>query len=174
MAALGRVYGVDVEGIFDVAGREMALARALQPVRARYDVIILDCAPGLSLVGVNALIAADVFIVPVAPQYLAIQGLAALLASVDQMRVRLNARTRLLGLVLMMFDGSPPAKAARQHLRDLHGDQLFATEIVASRAFDEAAARSQTIFQLAGRSAAAQSFVDLAAEVAERLRYTSC
>lgn len=154
----------------DVAGRELALKRALQPVRGRYDVIILDCPPSMSLVGVNALVAADVFIVPVSPQYLAIQGVLSLLESVEQMRARLKAQARLLGVLLTMYDGSAPAKAARQHLRDTYGDLLFDDEIVASRVLDEAPARGKTIFELASRSAAARSFTRLAADVLERLR----
>lgn len=154
----------------DVAGRELSLKNALVPMRSRYDVIILDCPPSLSLICVNALLAADVFLVPTSPDYLAIQGVASLLASVDTMRSRLKARTRLLGILLMMVDGSTPAKAARQHLREQYGELLFGSEILASRAFDDASARGQTIFERAPRSRAAHGFTTLATEVMERLR----
>ena len=154
----------------DVPGRELTLRNVLQPVRARYDAIVLDCPPSMSLVGVNALVAADVFIVPVSPQYLAIEGVASLLASVEQIRSRLKARAKMLGVLLMMVDRSPQAAAARERLRELYGDLLFESEIVAARAFDEAPARAQTIFQLAPRSAGAESFTSLATEVSERLR----
>lgn len=153
-----------------VAGRELTLKNALRPLRGRYDAIILDCPPGLSLVGVNALVAADVFIVPVSPQYLAIQGVIGLLEVVDQVRSRLNARAKLLGILLMMFDGSAQAEAARQRLRERYGDLLFSSEIVASQAMDDAAARAETIFQRAPHSGLADAFGRLKDEVVERLR----
>jgi chromosome partitioning protein len=154
----------------DVPGRELTLKHVLQPIRSRYDVILLDCQPSMSLVGVNALVAADTFLVPVSPDYLAIQGVISLLASFEQMRTRLKARARLLGILLTMFDGSPRAKAARQQLREQYGTRLFDTEIVTSRALGDAPSRAQTIFEHAPRSAAAQGFKSLAIEVTERLR----
>ena len=154
----------------DVPGREVALKNALLPVRPRYDAIILDCPPSMSLVGVNALVAADVFLVPVTAQHLAAEGVVSLLESVERMRSRLNARARLLGILLTMFDGSSQARAVRQHLRATYAELVCATEIAASAAFDSAAARGKTIFELAPRSAAAAAFSRLAAEVMERIR----
>lgn len=154
----------------DVPGRELTLKNALLPVRADYDAIILDCPPSMSLVGVNALVAADVFLVPVTAQHLALHGVVSLLDSVEQIRSRQNARARCLGILLTMFDGSRGAKAVRRHLRHTYADLLCGTEIVASAAFDSAAARNKTIFELAPRSAAAACFSRLAAEVMERVR----
>lgn len=154
----------------DVTGREVALTRALLPVRGRYDTIILDCPPSMSLVGVNALVAADVFLVPVTAQHLAMQGVVNLLESFEQMRQRLNARARCLGILMTMFDGAPASKAVRQRLRETYPDLVCRTEIIASPMFDAAASRSKTIFQLAPRSAAAASFSRLAMEVMARLR----
>lgn len=154
----------------DVAGRELTLRNALLLIQGRYDVIILDCPPSMSLIGVNALVAADVILIPVSPQYLAIQGVVSLLASAEQIRLRLKARAKVLGILLMMVDGSRQTKAARQHLRSVHGDLLFNNEIALSGAFDEAPARGQTVAQFAPRSAACESFVSLSAEVMDRLR----
>ncbi len=154
----------------DVSGRELTLRKALLQVEGRYELIVLDCPPGMSLVGVNALVAADAVLVPVSPQYLAIQGVISLLASVDQIRVRLKARARVLGILLMMADGSPQTHAAREQLRSVHGELLFDSEIVAARTFDEAAARGQTVSQFSRRSPAAQAFSSLAGEVLNRLR----
>lgn len=154
----------------DLPGRELTLKKVLTPVRSRYDAIILDCAPSLSLICVNALLASDVFLVPTTPHYLAIQGVASLLASVEKMRSRLKARTKPLGILLTMLDGSTQSARARQNLREQYGDLLFHSEIIASRAFDDASARGQTIFERAPRSRAAEGFRSLATEVLERLR----
>lgn len=154
----------------DVVGRELTLKNALLLVQARYDVIILDCPPSMSLVGVNALVAADVILIPASPQFLAIQGVISLLGSVEQIRTRLNARATVLGILLMMVDRSAQTRAARKQLRSLYGDLVFTSEIAASRTFDEAPARSLTISQFAPRSEATEGFVSLAGEVLDRLR----
>jgi chromosome partitioning protein len=155
----------------DVPGRELTLHRLLQGARERYEHIVLDCAPGFSLVTVNALVAADAFIVPVVPQFLAIEGLVSLLASLEQLRTRLAARAKLLGIVLTMFDGGRAATAARERLRTEYREQLFRTEITASRALEEAPAHHRTIFDFAPRSRASDAYRRLAAETAERLRH---
>ena len=155
----------------DMPGREHALQRVLQGARDRYDLVVLDCPPSMSLVGVNALLAADGILVPVVPQYLAIEGLVSLLAAVEQVRTRLNARARLLGILLTIFDGGRGATEAREQLRTQFRERLFHTEITASRALEEAPAERETIFQYAPRSRAADAFHRLAGEVLERLRH---
>ena len=154
-----------------VAGRELTLKLLLQRVRPQYDVIILDCPPNLSLLGVNALVAADTLIVPVPPQPLAVEGLVSLLASVETVRMRLTGRSHLLGILLTMVD--PAARkgpALVKKLRDRYGDDLFRTEVLDSRALEEAPMSAKTVFQYAPKSKAADAFHRLAGEVIERLR----
>lgn len=155
----------------DVQGREVMLRNVLEAARQRYDLILLDCPPSLSLVGVNALVASDAFLVPATPQFLAMEGLVSVLGSAEQVRTKLSARARLLGIVLTMFDGGRRAMDAREHLRNRYADRLFHTEIAASRTLEDAPAFGKTIFQLAPRSRAADSFRRLAGEVLERLRH---
>ena len=99
----------------DVAGRELTLKHLTQRLKHHYDVVILDCPPNLSLIGVNAIVAADALIVPVTPHYLGVEGLVSLLASVEKVRVRLGTRTRLLGILLTMVD---PSRAAASEIRE--------------------------------------------------------
>jgi chromosome partitioning protein len=155
----------------DVPGREVTLKLALQRVRSDYDVIVLDCPPNLSLLGVNALVASDGLIVPVTPQPLAVEGLVSLLASVEMVRLRLNTRNQLLGILFSIVD--PDARKGTmliKQLRERYGNDVFGTEILASRALEEAPLTSRTVFQFAPRSKAADAFQRLAAEVLERLR----
>ncbi len=155
----------------DVPGREVALKGLIDPLRQHYDLVILDCPPNLSLVGVNAIVAADALIVPVTSQHLAVEGLVSLLASVDKVRARLATRTRLLGILFTMVDpGRATAAELRERLRAQYRDQVFHTEILASRALEEAPASARTIFQCAPRSRAADAFRRLAGEVLDRLR----
>ena len=155
----------------DVPGRELTLKLALQRVRPRYDIIVLDCPPNLSLVGINALMAADALIVPVTPQYLAVEGLISLLASVETVRLRLSSKNHLLGILLTMVDSaSGRGPSLVKSLRDQYGDRVFRTEIASSRSLEEAPTSGRTIFQVAPRSRAADAFQRLAAEVLDRLR----
>ena len=155
----------------EVSGRELTLKLVLQRIRQQYDIIILDCPPNLSLLGVNALVAADALIVPVTPQPLAVEGLVSLLASVETVRLRLNGGSHLLGILLTMVD--PAARkgpALVKQLREQYGDDVFRTEVLASRALEEAPMSKRTVFQFAPRSKAADAFRRLAGEVLERLR----
>ena len=153
----------------DVTGRELTLRHALQQVRSRYDFVILDCPPSLSLVGVNALVAADAFLIPVTPQFLAVEGLANMLSAAAQVRKRLAARAKLLGILLTMVGRGKVCTEVCERLRSEHRDQVFRTEIVASRALEEAPALGQTIFQFRPHTLAAQAFHRLAGEILQRI-----
>lgn len=154
-----------------VPGRELALKQCMQRLRSHYDMAVLDCPPNMSLVGVNAIVAADGLVVPVTPQPLAVEGLVSLLGSVEKVRTRLSTKTRLLGILLTMVE---PARSAtselRERLRAQYRDHVFHTEIRSSAALQDAPAASRTIFQAAPRSRSADAFRRLAGEVLERLR----
>lgn len=155
----------------DSPGRELTLKHLLRRIRARYDVVILDCPPNLSLLGINALVAADGLIVPVTPHYLATEGLASLMQAIDTVRTRLGTRGRLLGILLTMVPPHGGVSDARRTLRTRYHDRVFKTEIRRSAALERAPAAGQTILTFAPRSAAAASFRRLAGEVLERTRH---
>jgi chromosome partitioning protein len=159
----------------DVKGRELALKNLLERVRQRYEAIVLDCPPSLSLIAVNALVAADALIVPVTPQHLVAEGLVSLLACLDKVRSRLGTRGRLLGILLSMVDAARPVSSrVRGRLRARFRDDVFRTEIAMSRALEEAPAGARTIFDHAPRSRSADAFRRLAREVLERFQSTRC
>lgn len=151
----------------DVDGRELKLARTLDPVRDRYDTILLDCPPSLSLVGVNALMAADALVVPVTTQHLAIEGLVNMLSAFDQVRQRLDGQAHLLGILLTMVNGR--GSTGVSNLRQRYRDRLFHTEIASSQILEAAPAEARTVFDLAPESGAATAFRRLAAETLERI-----
>lgn len=155
----------------DVPGRELTLKLALQRIRPQYDVIVVDCPPNLSLLGVNALVAADGWIVPVTPQPLALAGLVSLLASLETVRLRLSTRSHLLGILLSIVDpAGRKAPALMKQLKKQYGADVFRTQILASRALEEAPMSFKTVFQFAPKSKAADAFRRLAAEVVDRIR----
>jgi chromosome partitioning protein len=155
----------------EMPGREAMLKQMLQRLRDQYELIILDCPPNLSLLTVNALVAADAIVVPVTAQHLAIEGLVSLLASVDKVRTKLGTKARLLGILLTMVDTTRDRSSElRERLRAQYRDSVFHTEIAASRALEDAPAKGQTIFQFAPRSRAADAFRRLSGEVLEQLK----
>jgi chromosome partitioning protein len=154
----------------DVAGRELALRNTLQPLKSRYEIVVLDCPPGLSLVGVNALVAADALIVPVLPHALAVEGLVSLLGAVEQVRSRLGSRVRVLGILLTLMRRDRRATAVRQMLRTRYRELVFNAEIDESSALEEAPAKRKTIFEHAPGSRAAGAFRRLSSEALGRLR----
>ena len=85
-------------------GRESRLATALAPVRDNYDFVLIDCPPSINMLTVNALTAATGVLIPMQCEYYALEGLTALLATVEQIRDAVNPRLGLEGLLRTMFD----------------------------------------------------------------------
>ena len=157
----------------DVRGRELALKKVLAGMRDHYDVILIDCPPSLSLLCVNALVAADGVIVPVTSQHLAAEGLASLLGAIEKVRTGLGSRPRLLGILLTMVNGPREgATEIRERLRAQYRDKVFHTEIPDARALEDAPAAGRDIFRFRPKSKAADAYRRLAGELLERLRTT--
>lgn len=90
--------------LINEVGRERILADALAPITNRYDEILIDCPPSLGLLTINALTAADVVLVPVECQYMALRGLTQLMQSVEKIQRRTNSHLKLLGILPTMYD----------------------------------------------------------------------
>jgi chromosome partitioning protein len=153
-----------------IRGREVVLRRLLEKVAAHYDVILLDCPPSLSLLAVNAIVAADGVIVPVTPEPLAVDALDALLAAVDRVGVRLAPKRRVLGLLLTLVDGHrTPTREMVERLRSVHRDKLFHTEIRWTAALADAPLARKTILEIAPKSPSTDAFRRLAGELLQRM-----
>lgn len=143
--------------------REQRLTLALQPLRERYRRIVLDCPPALSLVTANALAASQGMLIPVTPQYLAMEGLANLL--------RFAQDTRLLGIVLTMVDARTRVTGEIiQLLRERFGTDVLRTEIKNNVRLSEAASFGQSIWEYDARCPGARLYAQLKDEVEERCR----
>jgi chromosome partitioning protein len=147
LTASADLAGADLElGKFQ--GREDRLRRALEPARSEYDSVLLDCPPALSLLAINALAAADCFVAPVVPQFLAIEGVASLLLAADRVRRNHNRGLELLGLLLTMVDYRNNATRANvARLRAEYGADVFGVEIRINIRLAEAPEQGQTVFQ---------------------------
>ena len=151
------------------------LEEVLSPVAHRYDQIIVDCAPSTSILSVNALVAADAFLVPVTPSYLSLEGVVSLGETVRRVREGIGEAAPILVVLLTMVDRSQEGTLqAIDHLRGHYGGKVFDTEIEPDPALEEAPSRNQDIFQYAPQSTAAEQYGQLIEEVEDRLtRYGS-
>lgn len=118
--------GAEIE-LVPMLAREHRLAEALAPVRQSYEYVLIDCPPSLGLLTLNGLTSANSVLVPLQCEYYALEGLSALLDTVELIRRRLNANLRIEGLLLTMFDSRNSlshqvADEVRKHFpRDLLG-----------------------------------------------------
>jgi len=154
---------------------EEQLARTISSVEDEYDTVLIDCAPSTSLLTINALVAADAFIIPVSPSYLSLKGVVSLGEVVRKTRMSLGEAAPILGvLITMLGDTDEQTEAIKQGLRDHYGAKVFETEICQDPALKRAPTHGESVFDYAPESAGAQDYRNLTKEVVDRFeRYGS-
>ena len=163
--------GAEIELVSQFS-RETRLKKALVPVgEGRYDFIFLDCPPSLGLLTINALTAAEELIVPIQCEYYALEGLGQLLRNVNLVQQNINPELRLTGIVMTMFD--PRTKLSEQvveEVRRFFGEVVYDVVIPRTVRLSEAPGFGQPITVYDPRSKGAESYRQLAGEVAARPR----
>lgn len=152
-----------------IAGFERRLRETLEPVRERYEYVVLDCPPSLGPLTVSALAAADRVIVPVQTEYFALEGLAGLLETLELVRRELNPRLTVAGMLLTMHDsrtrlGRDVEREVREHFAEL----VFETVIPRNVRVGEAPSYGLPVTHHDPHSAGAEAYFELAKEVAAR------
>jgi chromosome partitioning protein len=161
--------GAEVE-LVSAFSREMLLRRALEPIRADYDVVFIDCPPSLGLLTVNALVAADQVLVPIQCEYYALEGVGQLMRTVQLVGDNLNRDLVLGGVVLTMYDGRTNlSQQVVEEVRGYFGERAFQTVIPRTVRLSEAPSFGQPITVFDPHSRGSRSYQRLAGEVAERL-----
>ena len=157
--------------LMDEAGREARLKQALEAVRGDYDFIIVDCPPSLSLLTLNALNAADSVLVPMQCEYYALEGLSALLDTIDALKGRLNPALEIEGVLRTMFDvRNNLANAVSAELTNHFGDLVFRTIIPRNVRLAEAPSHGQSIIGYDKASRGGVAYLGLAGELLRRQR----
>jgi chromosome partitioning protein len=160
---------VDV-ALCGVRGRETMMRRMLERVATHYEGIILDCPPSLSLLSINAIVASDALVIPVVPEFLGVEALETVLATVERVRVRMTPRGKIAGILLSAVDPQRKhTREAAERLRAEYREKMFHTEIRYTVPLSEAPAARQPIASFAPKSASADAFRRLAGEVLQRL-----
>jgi chromosome partitioning protein len=132
----------------DELGRESKLKKRLKFAANSYDFIIIDTPPSLGLLSINALVAADNYIIPVSPTYLAMEGITHILESVEKVQTGLEVGVSLLGILLTMCDYRTKATTeAIDQIRTHFGSQVFDTEIRINTRLNEAQSYGESIFE---------------------------
>jgi chromosome partitioning protein len=155
----------------DLPGREVRLKNGLEPIRDQYDFILCDCPPSLSLLSVNALMAADAYVVPVTAEYLALEGLVSLTDAVNRLSRSMDMSADFLGIVFTLIN--PSVKSAREIIdlvREHYGPLVFETEIKRDARLSEAPSFSKSVFEFAPKSNGAKAYKALAQEMLKRCR----
>jgi chromosome partitioning protein len=158
----------EVQLVSEVA-REHALTRVLGPLKPDYDVILIDCAPSLGLLTVNALTASDGVIIPLEAEFFALRGVAMLTDTINKVQDRLNPKLKLVGILGTMFDGRTlHNREVMQRVVEAFGDKVFHTAIRRTVKFPETTVAGEPITTYAGDSRAALQYRTLAREVLQR------
>jgi chromosome partitioning protein len=161
--------GAEIELVSQFS-RETRLKKALEPVReGTYDFILLDCPPSLGLLTINALTAAEELIVPIQCEYYALEGLGQLLRNVSLVQQNINPDLKLSGIVMTMFD--PRTKLSEQvvqEVRNYFGALVYDIIIPRTVRLSEAPGFGQPITVYDPKSKGAESYRELAREVALR------
>jgi chromosome partitioning protein len=162
--------GAEIELVSQFS-RELRLKKAIEPLKQdAFDFVFLDCPPSLGLLTVNALAAAEELIVPIQCEYYALEGLGQLLRNVRLVQQNVNTDLRLTGIVMTMFD--PRTKLSEQvvaEVRRYFGDRVYRTIIPRTVRLSEAPGFGQPITVYDPHSKGAESYRNLAQEVASRL-----
>jgi chromosome partitioning protein len=161
--------GAEVE-LATLNSRERRLARALAPIANDYDLILIDCAPSLGLLTVNALTAADAVLIPLQCEYYALEGLGQLIGTIHLVRDHLNPRLAIQGVLLTMFDARTNLSAeVRAEVRRHMGPTVYDTQIPRSVRLSEAPSHGLPIALYDPDSKGAQAYATFAREFRARL-----
>jgi chromosome partitioning protein len=159
------LVGAEIE-LINMPNREYMMRNALQPLKADYDFIIIDCSPSLGLVTVNALTASDSTIVPVQCEYFALEGLGKLLNTIKIVQQKLNPDLTIEGILLTMYDtrlrlSNQVVDEVRMHFQEM----VFDTIINRNTTLGEAPSFGQTIIMHDASSKGSVNYLNLAREI---------
>ena len=162
------LVGAEIEMLGD-ENRESVLKNALMPLRNEYDYVIIDCSPSLGLITVNSLTAADSIIIPVQPEFFALEGLGKLLQTIRLVQGKPNPDLTIEGFLVTMFDGR--TKVHNQvlgELREHFGAMVFNTIIQRNIRLSEAPSHGKPIILYDVICNGTTNYLNLAKEVLEK------
>lgn len=162
------LVAVEIE-MLDAEDRESILKNAIAPIRNEYDYIVIDCSPSLGLITVNSLTAADSVMIPVQPEFFALEGLGKLLQTIRLVQNGVNPDLTIEGFVVTMFDGRTKVHTqVLNQLREHFKDMVFNTIIQRNIRLSEAPSHGKPIILYDVMSNGTSNYLNLAREVLEK------
>lgn len=169
LPSTGELAGAGVE-LIALEDRSYRLAKALDQVKDKYDVIFIDCPPSLEMLTVNALCAAHSILVPVQCEYFALEGLSDLMSTLRSVKKKMNPTLEIFGVVLTMYDGRTNFSAqVAQEVRKYFPGKVFATAVPRNVRLAEAPSHGVPVTVYDRISRGSVAYKALAQEFKERL-----
>ena len=160
--------GAEIE-LVSVPQREMRMRRVLEPLRARFDLIFIDCPPSLGLLTLNALVAADAVLIPLHCEYFALEGLADLVGTMRRVCSTLNPALDIEGVLLTMYDDRTNlGQLVARDVREFFKEKVFDTIIPRNVRLGEAPSHGLPAVLYDAKSRGAEAYVALAQEMLAR------
>jgi cobyrinic acid ac-diamide synthase len=168
IAAHINLVAIEIE-LVDKEQREYMLKKALEPIKDQYDYILIDCAPSLGLITLNALTAANSVIVPIQCEYFALEGLGKLLNTIKSVQKTFNPNLDIEGLLLTMYDAR--LRLSNQVVEEVQkhfSNMVFKTIIQRNVRLSEAPSFGETIINYDATSKGATNHINLAQEIIDK------
>lgn len=160
--------GAEVELVGAIA-REQKLKKSIDAVRDKFHYILIDCPPSLGLLTINALTAADSYLVPMQCEYFSLEGLSQLVSTAGLIQGALNPKLQMEGILLTMFDSrNNLAHQVSKEVGDHFGDKVFRTVIPRNIKLSEAPSHGKPILLYDIESKGARAYLEVAKEIIER------
>lgn len=168
IAANADVTAAEIK-LMEVFSRETKLRRGLEPVREHYDFIFIDCPPSLNLLTVNAMAAADSIMVPMQCEYYALEGLTALMDTIEQLAAVVNPTLSIEGILRTMYDPrNRLANDVSEQLKNHFGSKVYRTVIPRNVRLAEAPSFGSPVMYYDKSSTGSKAYLALAGEVIRR------
>ncbi|MCK4777120.1 MAG: ParA family protein, partial [Actinomycetia bacterium] len=160
--------GAEIELVTAIS-RETKLKKVVEPIRQKYQYIFIDCPPSLGLLTINALTAADEILIPIQCEYYALEGLGKLMETIRLVKLNLNARLEIAGVLMTMHDKRTNlSKQVEDEVRKYFEDKVYKSVIPRTVRLSEAPGFGQPIILYAKNSKGAEAYKKLAREVVRR------
>ena len=164
------LVGAELE-LVEAADRESRIKNALAPIRDNYDYIIIDCSPSLGLITINSLTASDSVMIPVQPEFFALEGLGKLLQTIRLVQAGPNQSLTIEGFVVTMFDGRTNlSQAVVQDVRNFFGPAMYHTIIPRNVRLAEAPSFGKPIIDYDPKAQGAKAYQEFTKEFLARER----
>jgi len=163
-----RMSGAEIE-LIGVPGRDNLLRDAMEALKGRYDYVLIDCSPSLSILTLMALTASNGLIIPVAAQFMPLDGMAQLLPTIELVKKRLNKSLDITGVIVTMYDNRRSLdREILEAVKAKFPSEIFRTVVKNNSKLAEAPTFGKDIFAYDPKSSGAAAYQDIAAELMER------